>query len=145
MSWKRFFGVWLLLAVVMTLNGIAREKALVPLLGRQSADIVSAASGVALIFGVSTRALRAVPITNREAARTGLLWAGMAVAFDLVVGHFVDGKRWSTLLGEYAIWRGKLWLVVLTSVVIAPILAVRSLTAAVADAAGRPSGGHRAS
>jgi hypothetical protein len=127
MSRKRFFGAWLLLAAGMTANGIAREKAFVPLLGRRPADVASAASGVSLIYGVSNRALLGASVGKWEAARIGLLWAGMAVAFDFVVGHYVDGKSWNALLGEYALWRGKLWPTVLASVVVAPVLSVRAI------------------
>jgi hypothetical protein len=119
-------GVWLLLAVAMSLNGIVREVALVPALKRTAADIVSAALGITIILAVTRPFLR--PFAGRAAARPGRIavaWLALTVAFEFLFGHYVDGKSWSELAANYAIWRGRLWPVVLSTVGLAPFLWLR--------------------
>lgn len=58
MSVRRFFAIWLLLALVMTINGIARETILAPAIRRTPADMVSAALGITAILSVTGPFLR---------------------------------------------------------------------------------------
>jgi hypothetical protein len=37
----------------------------------------------------------------------------VTIAFESVIGRFVDHKSWRQLLDHYAIWKGELWPVVL--------------------------------
>jgi hypothetical protein len=125
-SLRRTLGVWLLLSVLMTGNGILREVALVPWLGRAAADPLSAASGIAIILAVTGAFLR--PLAGLPSARPGrvaLVWLGLTVAFELLFGHYVDGKSWTELLADYAVWRGRLWPVVLAVIGVAPFLWTR--------------------
>jgi hypothetical protein len=122
MSRRRFFGTWFLLAFVMSANGILRETVLVQVMKRAAADTVSAVIGVAVIFAITRWTLRPRNMSLRTAFDIGLSWAGMAVGFDLVVGHYVDSKSWNELAGNYAIWNGKLWPIVLSTVILAPLL-----------------------
>lgn len=123
MSLRRLLAVWLLLAVIMTANGLFRELALVPTIDRAPADIVSAMIGIGLILGVTGLffgPLIGAPVARL--ARVALLLVGLTVAFELVVGHYVDGKSWSELAANYAIWQGRLWPVVLLSLGVSPFL-----------------------
>src|SRR3712207_335224 len=54
----RVLGVWLLLCGAMVGNGFFRETALVPVLKRSAADIVSAALGVTIILALARPFLR---------------------------------------------------------------------------------------
>ena len=38
------------------------------------------------------------------------------------VGRYVDRKSWSELVVNYAIWRGRLWLIVLATLALTPFL-----------------------
>lgn len=123
MSLLRILSVWVLLAVLMSVNGVLREAVLRPGLGDRPADVLSAALGIALILLVTAfgfRPLAGAP-TGRLLAISALLVA-ITVAFELVLGRSVDHKSWAELLGNYAIWRGQLWPVVLLVVAITPFL-----------------------
>jgi hypothetical protein len=122
----RVLGVWLLLCGAMVGNGILREAALVPALKRSAADIVSAALGVTIILAVTRPFLhRFAGQPGAHPARVAGAWLGLTVAFEFLFGHYVDGKSWGELLANYAVWRGKLWPLVLLTVAIAPFLWTR--------------------
>jgi hypothetical protein len=122
-SVRRLLGVWLMLAVLMTGNGILREAALMPWFGRTAADVLSATLGVAIILAATRPFLRPLAgLSAARPARVALAWVGLTVVFELVVGHWVDGKSWGELLADYAVWRGRLWPIVLGTVALAPFL-----------------------
>jgi hypothetical protein len=128
LSIPRLVGYWLLLAVVMSANGIFRELALGPVVGRARADVVSAGLGISMILAVTYRAYRSdAPHWMRgwkelRPAAVSASWLTMTVAFEELFGHYVDGKSWSELAANYALWRGRLWPLVLLTVVLAPFL-----------------------
>ena len=122
MSVLRILGVWVVLAILMSANGALREMLLRPSLGA-GADVVSAALGVAIILAVTAFGFRALAgaTTNRLTAISVLLVA-VTVVFELVIGRTVDHKSWAELFGNYAIWRGQLWPLVLLVVALTPFI-----------------------
>ena len=50
MSLRRLLGIWVLLAVVMSANGIFRELVLRPSFGSTAADVMSATIGAVIIL-----------------------------------------------------------------------------------------------
>jgi hypothetical protein len=128
LSLSQLLGCWLLLAVVMSANGIFRELVLVPIVGHTRAGVLSAALGIALILTVTRVAYRS-PRTHAQMPSiavpplgVSLAWVGMTVAFEELFGHYVDGKSWAELAANYALWRGQLWPLVLLTVGLAPVL-----------------------
>jgi hypothetical protein len=123
MGLGRIAGAWLLLAVLMIGNGLLREVGLVPAVGRAGADVLSAMLGIAIVLLATRPFLR--PLSGAPTGaliRVSLLWLVATVAFEFLFGHYVDGKSWSELAGDYAIWRGRLWPIVLAALVLAPFV-----------------------
>ena len=119
----RVLSVWLALAVLMTANGVFREAFLRPQMGTRPADGVSAVLGIALILVVTAVGFR--PLVGLSLGRligVSLLLVGLTVLFEIVIGRTVDHKSWAELAGNYAIWRGKLWPLVLAVVAATPLL-----------------------
>lgn len=126
MSKKAVIGVWALLAFLMSLNGVLRETVLANIFRRSIADALSAALGITIILGTTGAFFRAFPHwRNTNPVRLALVWAGLTVAFEFIFGHYVDRKNWSELAENYAIWRGKLWPLVLLSLLAAPFVWTR--------------------
>lgn len=123
MSLARTLGVWLLILPLMVANGIFRETVLVPSLGRGQSDVASAAIGIAIILLVTMPFLhRARDRSAGALARVSAIWLVLTVAFEFLFGHYVDHKSLTELAENYAIWRGKLWPLVLASLVLAPFI-----------------------
>jgi hypothetical protein len=133
----RTFGVWLLLAFLMSANGIFRETVLKSQLGPRPADVLSAALGITMILFVTAIGFR--PLSGAPLDRlvvVSVLLVGLTVGFEFLVGRTVDHKSWAELLGNYAIWRGRLWPTVLVVIALTPFLWGRWTAIAPAPVAG---------
>jgi hypothetical protein len=114
---------WVVMAVAMSINGIFRVKVLAPRWGEVRAGIASAASGIALIQLIAWKSLQTEPsASTRERLGVASSWLLLTVAFEFTIGHFVDRKPWPVLIANYNLLRGRLWPVVLASLVCAPFL-----------------------
>ncbi len=52
----------------------------------------------------------------------GVLWLVMTVAFEFGFFHFVMGKLWEAMLADYNVLRGRIWVLVLATVLLGPII-----------------------
>jgi hypothetical protein len=50
----------------------------------------------------------------------GVMWLAMTLTFEFVAGHFLFRTEWSTLLADYNLLAGRLWILVLVATTIAP-------------------------
>ncbi len=122
MSYTRLLLTWLLLAVLMPVNGALREFGLKRLVGDRTAEALSVASGIAIILLV-TRWLFRVPATATTAqlAAMGALLVLLTVAYEFAIG-VAGGQSVRQLAGHYALWRGELWPLVLAALALTPWL-----------------------
>jgi hypothetical protein len=122
MSTIRLLLTWLLLAVLMPVNGALREFGLKRFMSDAAAEALSVLTGVALILAV-TRWLFRIPAETRNVTLVGYAFTlvVLTVAYEFSIGR-AGGKSWSDLLANYAIWDGKLWPVVLIALACTPWL-----------------------
>ncbi|MEW6771269.1 MAG: hypothetical protein AB1330_07745 [Bacillota bacterium] len=112
---------WLPMVVIAIVNGAIREAGYKKFLGEPRAHQVSTVTGIAL-FGLYIWALSLwwrieSPV---QAVLIGLIWLVLTVAFEFGFGYFVMGHSWSRLLHDYNLLKGRLWVLVLLWVAIAP-------------------------
>jgi hypothetical protein len=55
----------------------------------------------------------------------GLTWLALTVAFEFLFGHYVAGHSWRALLNDYDLLAGRLWVLVLAWLALAPYLFYR--------------------
>ena len=65
------------------------------------------------------------PASTRQALLIGLIWLALTVAFELVFGRFVMHSPWSKLLGDYNVFKGRVWAVFLIWLTLAPYVFFR--------------------
>lgn len=107
----------------MSANGIFRELALKPATGPVTADILSAIIGIIMIVAITRWLLRpSVRQPLGHVVRASALVVGLTVAFEFLFGHYVDRKSWCELVADYAIWRGRLWPLVLVTLALMPFV-----------------------
>ena len=123
MSIARIVGIWLILAIAMIANGAFREMALRPTIGAAQAGIISAILGVAIILAITRWSFRrlAGAGTNQLVIASAVL-VGLTVAFEFLFGRYVDRRTWAELVADYAVWRGRLWPIVLLTIAVTPFL-----------------------
>lgn len=116
--------VWLLL-LVLALGGAAfREGVLAPRIGEAAAHVVGTVVVVALFLGVIVLTVGWV-VPSMDAGRLlrlGLGWTVLTVAFEFGFGRYVMGHPWSRLLQDYNVFAGRIWVLVLLTLLVGPWL-----------------------
>lgn len=124
----RYVIAWIPMIFIGIINGIVREVTYGKYLNELRAHQVSTITGV-LLFSFYIWALtRLWSIESLEQALIiGFIWLGLTVVFEFTFGHYVAGHSWSRLLSDYNILAGRVWIVVLIWIAIAPLLFSRFL------------------
>lgn len=115
---------WCLLLAGAVLNGMFREAVLIPKAGRTVAHAISTVLLCLVIIGIGWPATAwTSPRTIQDAWLVGTLWLVLTLAFEFGAGHFVFGRTWEELLGEYNLLAGRIWIIVLIVTFMTPITA----------------------
>lgn len=121
MSWPRAIAGWLVLVVLMVLNGIARQALLATVLSPLRAHQVSSIAGIGIILAASWLLVPWVGARSvRQQLRLGFAWVVGTVAFEFVFGHWAVGHSWRHLAADYDLLAGRLWPLVLLATGLAP-------------------------
>jgi hypothetical protein len=120
--WK-YVLAWVPMVFIAIINGAIREGWYGKHVGELQAHQISTVTGV-LLFGVYIWVLIRLwrPVSAGQAIAIGLVWLGMTVAFEFLFGYYVAKRPWRDLLHDYNIFAGRVWLVVLVWVTLAPYL-----------------------
>ena len=114
---------WFPIIVIAFANGALRELGYKPYAGELLAHQISCFTLIAffaLYLGFVSRRWR-IP-SLKEAWIIGAMWLFMTIAFEFGFGHFVSGNPWSTLLHDYNVLEGRLWTLVLLSILTGPYI-----------------------
>ncbi len=114
---------WIPMVFIAVLNGTLREFGYKSFVGDLAAHQISTASAI-LFFGIYIWILTGVwPLrSTSQALAVGLIWLVLTVAFEFLFGHYVAGHSWSRLLADYNIFAGRIWVLVLIWIAVAPML-----------------------
>jgi hypothetical protein len=112
---------WTALPLAAVANGVIRDATYGKRMGEAAAHSLSVAP-LAAVVGVWARLLsRRWPLRSRRSAlRVGLLWLGLTMVFETVLGR-TRGVSVREQLGEYDVRRGNLWPLALVVVALAPL------------------------
>lgn len=122
-------GAWFGMVVLGLLNATFRELFVTPNTGEYPAHVISTATLLGLLAVYLYGYFRRMPIHSvRERMATGVLWAGLTVAFEFLFGHYVAGEAWEELLELYDVTRGNVWVFVPLFILVAPLLYGRYLS-----------------
>jgi len=115
--------IWFGIVLAAILNGTVRDLLLVPRLGDLVARAISCltlTSAILLVTWISLPWIR--PASMSDAWRIGLMWLAMTLIFEFGAGHYLFGTPWPSLLGDYNLLAGRLWVLVLIATLAAPAL-----------------------
>jgi len=65
------------------------------------------------------------PASDAQAFLIGLIWLALTVAFEFIFGKFVMHHPWSRLVGDYNVFKGRVWLAFLFWLTLAPCVFFR--------------------
>jgi hypothetical protein len=120
---RKYFIAWIAMVLIAIVNGTIREVFFKQPLGDLRAHQLSVVVGSILFGTFIWMMIRRWKLTSvAEAVRIGLQWLVLTVAFEFLFGHFVAGNSWERLLNDYNIFEGRLWIVILIWVAVAPVL-----------------------
>jgi hypothetical protein len=121
MIW-RAFAVWMVILVLANLNGALRELWLIPQLGAAPGRVLSTLLLSGLVFLLTWLTIGWIhPSTRGEALGIGAFWLVLTLAFEFLAGHYIFHKPWADLLEDYDLSQGRIWVLVLVVVVVAPL------------------------
>ena len=117
--------IWFLLLLVAIINGAARSAFIAPWLGEQAGHIISTLILSLAILVVAWTSIGWInPGRRRNALLVGTAWVILTVAFEFLAGHYLFGNPWDKLFADYHIAQGRIWVLVLITSLIAPLLAM---------------------
>ncbi len=120
---KSVLGIWLLFVLLAILNGTIRVVLIIPIVGAYAGQVIRSIILSAVIFLVTWYFVKKKNITSKKlTSQIGLAWFILTVAFEFVFGHFVMGHPWKTLIHDYNILEGRVWLLVLAATLFAPLV-----------------------
>ena len=122
----KYAAAWLLMPIIGIINGVIRQYGYGSALGELRAHQVSTGTGIVL-FGLYIWALTLLwkIRSSGEAIAIGLMWLLLTIAFEFLFGHYIIKHPWSRLLHDYNIFEGRLWVLVLLWVTLAPYVFYR--------------------
>lgn len=120
---RKYIAGWFGLLIIAMMNGAFRDLVYKPVLGDLMSHQISVLAGI-LLFSIFIWYLsKRWPLSSSSRAwMIGFLWLSMTVAFEFLFFHYARGVPWSVLLHDYNIIEGRLWILVLVWVTIAPRL-----------------------
>lgn len=125
--WK-LLVVWCIMLLVSVANGACRDFTYGKRMGELAAHQLSTASSIIVLGVVIFSYIRLYPPTSfLQALGIGLFWMTLTIAFEFLFFHYVGGHSWSSLLKNYYVHEGRVWVLVLLWIALAPSLAFRIL------------------
>lgn len=120
----RAMVVWVGIIPVAIANAGVRTNWLTPRLGEHAGHVLSTVTLSAAIMLIAWLTMGWIgPRTTDDAVRVGVAWMLATVAFEFLAGHYLFGNPWSTLLADYNLLRGRVWVLVLLTLLAAPWVA----------------------
>lgn len=119
--------VWCALLGFAVMAGAVRTTLLQPRLGEQAAHVIGTLAGVAIFaFVIWCSMPWIVPHPDGgQPVRVGIGWVVATVLFEFGFGRYVLGHPWSRLLGDYNLLAGRVWVLVLLTLLLMPVVAAR--------------------
>lgn len=121
-------AIWVLILACAIANGAIRTSFITPRLGEQAGHIISTLILCVVILAVTAASIRWIkPQILTNAITIGILWLLLTVAFEFLAGHYLFGTSWEKLFTDYNIAKGRIWILVLVTILVSPILAANKL------------------
>jgi len=117
----RYSFAWFVMLIASVANGAVRDFTYGKYMTELHAHQLSTLSGMVLLGTVIFALVRRwPPASARQALFIGLFWMLLTVAFEFTFFHFVAGHPWVELLANYDLLHGRIWVLLLAWIALAP-------------------------
>jgi hypothetical protein len=117
----RYSFAWFVMLIVSVANGAVRDFTYGKHMTELHAHQLSTLSGMVLLGTVIFAFVRRwPPASDRQALFIGLFWMLLTVVFEFIFFHFVAGHTWAELLANYDLLHGRIWVLLLAWITLAP-------------------------
>jgi hypothetical protein len=111
--WTTWIAGWTGMLALALANGTLRALVVQPAIGEEAARRVATAVLLGALTGYVWWLHRRRPIpTAGQAWAVGLTWTGLTLAFEFGWGGLVEGLPLSTMLADYDVTAGRIWVLV---------------------------------
>jgi len=120
MKWKYFIS-WIPGIPIAIINAFFRNTVYLQYMSELRAHQLSTMSFI-LFYGIYVWfILKWLKMSSaQQALQLGLIWLVLTVIFEFLFGHYVMGNPWASLLHDYNIFAGRIWVIVLIWIAISP-------------------------
>ncbi len=117
-------AVWFALGLIAFAVGAVREVVLGPRVGEPAPHVLGTLIAVGLMALVIVAFIMRVArsCSTLELVLIGVLWTAMTVAFEFGFFHLVMGVPLGDLLADYNVLRGRIWVLVLATMLLGPVV-----------------------
>jgi len=114
--------LWILFFPFAIVNAGLREKVWTPRFGDHAGHVLSTLIFLAVLLLAVYAFLRYVDVsyTTTDLWLLGVLWLVLTVLFEFGFGHYVMGHSWDTLLHDYNLLAGRVWMLIPLAWLLAP-------------------------
>jgi hypothetical protein len=119
---SRSILTWILFMPIAILNGIIRETTYKNLVGDFAAHQISTIPAIIAFLILAYFMLRkSISIaTTPQLFLIGFSWFIVTIIFEFSFGRFVDGNTWQSLINDYNLFQGRLWVLFLINEIFTP-------------------------
>jgi hypothetical protein len=129
-AWRTWVPGWFGMLALALLNGTFRAVVTQPLLGETAARALATVILLAALTGYVWWLHRRRPIpTGPQGWAIGLAWVAMTLTFEFGWGGLVEGLSWATMLADYDVTAGRIWVLVPIWTALAPVVVRRAQAA----------------
>jgi hypothetical protein len=119
--------IWLIIIFAEILHGAARKILLEPYAGDFRARQIAVLTGSAIILAIAFTFVRWLRAGNVfQLLNVGLLWLGLTLGFELLLGRVIMGYSWKRLASDYNLSEGGLLPLGLLILSAAPLIAAKA-------------------
>jgi hypothetical protein len=123
--WQRALLVWMLIILVETVHGMAREIFIAPALGDLRARQLGVVTGSLLVLCIAWLAARWLGAAERRTQLgVGAFWVALTLLFEILLGRAI-GASWDRVLSDFNPARGGFMIAGLAVMFFAPMLAMK--------------------
>lgn len=127
----RYVLAWIPMLVIAAANGAFRQATFAEVMPDLCAHQLSTLIGSVLIGLFTWFVVRTwPPASSRQAVHIGLVWLLLTVAFEFFMGLVLAGLPLSKVLHDYNLLAGRVWVLFLAWLVLAPLVVFRLRRAA---------------